>query len=304
MMIDVLENLLNDPDINEVLINNFQTIYYEKQGYLQKTETSFLTSANYHLYIHHLLKESHQNLDAENPTLGFQLNGCRYQIIHPTLTKADFSISIRKYNFKKFDLTYFLKNTKPQELVSTILNKKNNFLVLGNTGSGKTTFVNGCLNALNSQERVVILEDTPELKSENSCCLNLYTRITDGGTLQSIDLSRLIKESLRLRPDRIVVGEVRGPEAKDLLLALSTGHRGSFGTLHAANAQEALMRLEMLVQLGAPQWSLETVRRMIFFGLNYLITVAKDSNGHRFVSQISKITSLESSGFLLEDLLA
>ncbi len=303
MTADFLENLLRDPDINEILINNYQTIYYEKQGALQKTEISFLSSANYHLYIHHLLKESQHNLDAENPTLSFQLKDCRYQIIHPTLTKADFSISIRKYNFKKFDLAYFFKKTKTQGLVSDILNKKYNFLVLGNTGSGKTTFINGCLNALNPQERVVLLEDTPELKSKNPCCLNLYTRITDGTTLQSVDLSRLIKESLRLRPDRIVVGEVRGPEAKDLLLALSTGHRGSFGTLHAANAQEALIRLEMLVQLGAPQWSLETVRRMIFFGLNYLITVTKDSNGRRFVNQISKITSLESSGFLLEDLL-
>jgi pilus assembly protein CpaF len=156
------------------------------------------------------------------------------------------------------------------------------------------------LRELPQNERVVILEDTDELHVPNLSSTKMLTRLDPHNLLPPVDLSALLRHSLRLRPDRLVLGEVRGPEAKDLLLTLATGHSGSLGTLHATSAQEALIRLEMLVQLGAPQWAQATVRRLIQLSLHYVVVAQKKIEGARVLEGIYKITSLEEFGFLLE----
>src|SRR5690606_15616349 len=145
----------------------------------------------------------------------------------------------------------------------------------------------------------VTIEDTSEIRLPNAVSVGLLTRRDLNGTLPAYDQSDLLKHALRMRPDRIVVGEVRGAEAKDLLMALSTGHEGGMGTLHADSARQAVLRLEMLVQLGAPQWSVRAIRHLILLGIHAIVVVKKDRNGRRLDS-ITRITSLEDTGFCFE----
>ena len=184
-----------------------------------------------------------------------------------------------------------------------LVEQKRNFLVVGTTGTGKTSILNACLKSLGSNERTVIIEDSRELTLSNSASLRLLTRDDPQKILPPIDQGDLVRHALRLRPDRLVIGEIRGPEAKDLLMALSTGHSGSFSTLHAATAAQALIRLEMLIQLGAPHWNLQAIRRLIFMSLQAIAVVGRGQNGARQLQGIFILSSLEETGFLLERLI-
>ena len=155
---------------------------------------------------------------------------------------------------------------------------------------------------MRSNERVILIEDTQELALPNSASTRLLTRKDAQGVLPIIDQMELVKQSLRMRPDRIVMGEIRGAEAKDLLMALSTGHSGSFATLHATDPQQALLRLEMLIQLGASFWSLEAIRNLIFLSLQNVIVVGRSPSGVRVLKGIYVLSSRETSGILVERL--
>jgi pilus assembly protein CpaF len=180
--------------------------------------------------------------------------------------------------------------------------RKDNILVIGSTGVGKTTVIDSLIQLTDENQRVLILEDTDEITKPNDLSVKMLTRFDPQGIFKEITLTDLIRQSLRLRPDRIIVGEVRSAEAKDLLLALSTGHAGSLCTLHASNAQQAMIRLEMLVQMGAPQWSLETIRKLIFMSLKLIVTVGRDENGKRKLMGLHQLSSHESMGIILEQL--
>jgi pilus assembly protein CpaF len=188
-------------------------------------------------------------------------------------------------------------------LLQDLLARRQTVLVVGPTGSGKTSVLGACLKELPAQERVVILEDTDELPLPNSASTKLLTRAQASPTLPDVSLTDLVKQSLRMRPFRLAIGEVRGAEAKDLLLALATGHEGSWGTLHASDPRQALLRLEMLIQMGAPQWSLQAIRQLMQLSLNAIV-VCGNKNGHRFLEGIYRVAALESVGLLLEPLYA
>ena len=174
-------------------------------------------------------------------------------------------------------------------------------MIVGPTSSGKTSVLNACLQELSNYERVISIEDTDEIVLPNALSLKLLTQ-NDPETLKSlIDQQDLVKQSLRLRPDRIVMGEVRGKEAKDLIMALTTGHQGCIGTLHAKDHKQALWKLETLAQMGAPEWQTSTVQRLIFSGLQALVVLDK-TEGVRRLKGLYKITGLESSGFLFDTL--
>ena len=184
-------------------------------------------------------------------------------------------------------------------LRSLVLEKKN-FLVIGGTGSGKTSVLNACLHEVPSGERALIIEDTSELNAPNDVSTKLLSRRDPQGHLREIDQSELLKQALRMRPDRIIMGEVRGGEAKDLLMAFATGHRGCMGTMHADNARQALLRMEMLIQVGAPMWNVQAVRSLIWLSLQAVVVVGRTPSGERKLEGIYKIASLEDIGFLIE----
>jgi pilus assembly protein CpaF len=179
---------------------------------------------------------------------------------------------------------------------------KKNFLVIGPTGSGKTSLIDACLNSLKSNERVLILEDTFELRCPNPVSGKLMTRFDPNGVLPEITTYDLLRSALRMRPDRLVIGEIRGQEAKDYLLAISTGHAGSFSSLHASQASEALLRLEMLIQMAAPQWSLMAIRRLLMLSLDgFAVLARRRQDGSNFVGYW-ELSSLEENGIILEQL--
>ena len=185
------------------------------------------------------------------------------------------------------------------QMLRDLIVKQKNILFIGPTGSGKTTVLGACLRELQENERAVIIEDTDELARPNSSSAKLLTRPAQSAALPEVTLTDLVRQSLRMRPQRLVMGEVRGAEAKDLLLALATGHSGSLGTVHAADPRQALLRLEMLVQLGAPQWNVQAIRQLIQLSVDYLV-VCGNADGKRRLDGIYKVAALESFGFLLE----
>jgi pilus assembly protein CpaF len=299
-----LEKIIRDEDVTEIIINSWKDIWFEKSGQFSESQDVFLSPTTYHNYVHRLCKNLKVQLTFDQPFLCVTQENLRYHIVSPSISGDDYTLSIRKHRKLQWSMKDLLDkksiSEKQLQLIEQIIKQRKNFLVIGATGTGKTTFLNCCLKLLKANDRAVLIEDTSELIIPNGLSTKLLTRKDSHGLLSPIDLTILIREALRMRPDRLVLGEVRGPEAKDLLLALSTGHDGSIGTLHAVSAHEALIRLEMLIQLGAPQWSLDAIRRLIYFSLHYIICIERNEHGQRSVKDIHKLSGLESFGFLTE----
>jgi pilus assembly protein CpaF len=295
-----IQTLVLDEEISEIIINGPDEIIFEKQGQLYRHEDSFLNLHSFESFIHRISKAINNHVSLEKPFATGRFLNLRVQIVGSCLTQTFTALSFRRPQKQVLNLAKWASEEEVN-FIKKIIEENKNFLIIGSTGSGKTTLLNSILNELApTNVRSLLLEDVPELVKPNTASLNLYTREALGESIPAVTLGDLVRTSLRLRPDRIVMGEVRGGEAKDLLMALSTGHRGSFGSLHADHPQQALLRLEMLIQQGAPQWNLESIRRLISLSLDYLIAVEKDKSGKRKLSGIYKISSQESSGFLLD----
>jgi pilus assembly protein CpaF len=299
-----LAPLMTNPDITEILINGPQDIWFEQAGRLHRSHDEFISELTYQNFLDRLNLLTGLQISVEKPVAHGDYQNFRIHWVSRFLTKTTDALSFRRHPENPWTLEKLAEqgwSTAPGfRLLKQILAERKNFLVIGETGSGKTSVLNACLQALPQEERVVLLEDTKELCLPNSASLRLLSRTALSDVIGEITLTELVRNSLRLRPDRIVVGEVRGAEAKDLLLALSTGHGGSFGTLHAGHPQQALLRLEMLIQMGAPQWQSEIVRKLIGQSLQMIIMVGKNREGKRRLKSIHQLTSVEETGILLE----
>jgi len=295
-----LNQLLLDPEITEILANGFDKIFYEKNGVLHQSEDCFYSDKTYNLMLDRLAQNCETYLNREKPFVEVQLHNLRITIIFSEISRGHPLLSIRIQPQLNWSVAAFVANKfiNPVQLfiLKKILHSKKNFLVVGGTGSGKTSFLQALLGEISQLERIVIIEDTQELHLPNPASVSLLTRQDPSQTVQDISMDDLLKRALRLRPDRLVVGEIRGPEARSLLLTLSTGHDGSFGSLHARSPQEALLRLEMLIQMGAPQWSLDSIRRLIAMTVQNIVVLEK-SEGQRKIKGIYEVSSLEETGF-------
>lgn len=299
-----LTELLNNASITEILVNGFEEIWYEKDGQLFKHNDYFISQLSYRNFCFRLMDEAKIQLTCEQPIAQGHLKNFRLQLVGSELSGTQTHISFRRHPDNPWTFNQLLEKGwgSPQEIeiLKKIVTEQKNFLVVGGTGTGKTSVLNACLQSLARNERSLLIEDTLELKIPNAVSMRLLTRIDANGILRSIQQAELLRSALRLRPDRLVMGEIRGDEAKDFLMALSTGHQGSFGTLHASSASQALIRLEMLIQIGAPNWSLSAIRRLIQMSLDYILVLARDKSGQRFLEGVYKISSLEENGILLE----
>lgn len=298
-----IDTLLTNDAITEIMINSKNDIWIETAGRLIRIDDRFYCDFTYQLFLNKLLLSVDGVIDKESPVLDRTMSQFRICIVDECLTQKNSIISIRRHpnyqwtmaklrneNWCTDDELSFFKN---------LIEKRKRFLIVGPTGCGKTSVINALLDLTESNCRSIVIEDTPEITSINSCSIKLLTR-TQRSQLVNITQTDLVKSSLRLRPDRIIMGEIRGTEAKDFLMALSTGHDGSFGSLHASDPQQALIRLEMLIQMGAPQWSLEAIRKLIFLSLDGILVLSKEPDGKRVFKGAYQITSLETSGFLLD----
>lgn len=298
-----LKTLLQDHSVTEILINAHNEIWVEKAGHLTKSELTFQTSNSYRNFLQRLQQEVGNEANMNHPFMDATWQGQRVHLSVPPITVSPV-LSLRKAACTPwtFDRLGEVGWASPQQLkvLADIHSQKKSFLIVGGTSSGKTSVLNSFLQLTSQTERLVVLEDTAEVLLPNKASVRLLSRQDPQKLFPDILLQDLVRQSLRMRPDRVVMGEVRGPEAKDLLMAFATGHDGSCGTIHANSAAESMLRLEMLIQLGAPQWSLDAVRRLIFLSLRYLIVVQKGSDGRRRLEGVYRLSSLESFGVTLE----
>ncbi len=297
-----LTSLMENEDIFDIMVQGPRSIFYEGPKGMEKLEDFFLTDHSFKNFCDRIMKESQILINKKDPFANGKIRDFRIHMIMPPITRQ-ITITLRKHGSRIFPLnkltTEGFMNQAQQLWFKKLLEDQCNFLVVGPTGSGKTTFLNSLIHEIPEDQRLIIIEDTDEIQVHNPLASKLLSRELCPDSLTPVNMSDLVKQSLRMRPDRLVVGEVRGPEAKDLLQALATGHRGSMGTLHAQSARQALLRLEMLVQMGAPQWSLHSIRQLIQMSLDYLI-VLSDNRLQKGIREISKITSQEKFGLLLQ----
>lgn len=300
-----LEGLLKLPDINEIIVNGREHIFYEKHGQILQWEDCFLSQITFHNIVEKIGTQAGFTVNWKKPFAEGKWGDFRVHVLRPPIVKEDFHICLRRqhkkfWSFKKLeDLNWAPKQAI--KIIQDFISDKLNFLIVGSTSSGKTSVLNACLQEIKNYERVLSVEDTDEIILPNKVSCKLLSRTDPEETKALIDLQCLVRQSLRLRPDRIVMGEVRGEEAKDLLLALATGHQGSIGTVHGKDHKQALWKLETLTQMGAPQWQSSTIRNLIFSSLEAVIVLEK-REGMRLLKGIYKITSLEPSGFLFDTL--
>ncbi len=300
-----LEKILSDESVTEIIICGKDHIAVERSGKLNYLDDSFLSESTYSLFIRRLCHEAGVELSYVMPFIHGRWRDFRLQITsQPVTTNPVINlrrVRIQKWSLHDLELMKML-NSNQRDVLEKAVKEMKNILVVGNTGSGKTTMLNALLGETENTQRVIIIEDTNELIPPNNISTKMLTRFDPQNKVPLIDQSLLVQQALRMRPDRIIVGEVRGAEAKDLILALSTGHGGGLGTLHAENANQALLRLEMLVSLGAPQWQINAIRQMIRFGLDMIVITKRYPTGLRKVDGVFKITSLEEFGLVVDQI--
>lgn len=300
-----LDALLAEESTTEIIINQFDSLWLETNGTLHQSPDCFLSEHTYEHFLQRLYLEIGQEPTLVSPFVDGYWRGHRLHVVGIYQSgQASVRITIRKHKATTWSLANLKDNqwASQSELqyLQQMIEDRKNFLVIGPTGSGKTSVLKALLNECRPTERVVILEDSREIEPPTEASTRLVCRHDNRNVVTPINLTDLVKQCLRMRPDRIVIGEVRGEEAKDLLMALATGHDGSASTLHASDAHQALVRLEMLIQMGAPQWNLHAIRRLIQLSIDRIIVCSRQKCGQRRLNGIYKMISLEISGLILE----
>ena len=300
-----LESLIIDQDISEIIVNGKEHIFYEKKGRLWPGPEVFLSDLTFHNFVQGILEEAGVLLSLKQPFVDAHWRGWRVHIAQEPVVNQAFHLSFRRHPRNPWTFEQLEKQAwapkKAIDIIEKLLKERSNILIAGPTSAGKTSVLNACLQSLPAEERVIAIEDSSELLLPNGLSTKLLTRSNHDGNLLDIDQSELVRQSLRMRPDRIIMGEARGKEAKDLLMALATGHSGSLGTIHAKEHRQALWRLEMLVQMGAPSWNTHTIRQMIVLSIDAIIVLGR-YEGERTLMGIHKLSGVEQTGFLFEPL--
>jgi pilus assembly protein CpaF len=302
-----LEPLLWDDTVTDILVNGHDQVYVEKGGKLFQTEIKFQDDAHLMLIIDRIVSQVGRRVDEASPMVDARLpDGSRINAIIPPLALDGPSLSIRRFGRKRFNIDDLVdKGTLVPEIVEfleIIVKARLNILISGGTGSGKTTMLN-CMSAfVPADERIVTIEDSAELSLQQPHIVRLETRPSNVEGKGEVTARDLVKNSLRMRPDRIIVGEVRGAEVFDMLQAMSTGHDGSLGTIHANTPRDAMGRVEMMMLLSGISIPQKAMRQQIASALNIIVQVARLSDGGRKVMKISEISGMEGEMVMMQDL--
>jgi pilus assembly protein CpaF len=297
-----VENLLKDDSITEIIVHGHSEILFERSGDLQRSESRFASPRTFQLFLNRLLLEMEKSADRQNPLLdGVLADGTRVHIALPPASEWPV-VTLRKHRRHHWTLSRLIElgmlNQVTASRLSQALLSGKNILVCGGTGSGKTTLMRAMLSEIPDSQRIITIEDTPELGLQGSNRVSLKTRIAQRGEIVEITLVDLLKNSLRMRPDRLVVGEIRGEEALVFLDAVATGHQGSMSSIHGGTCQQALRRLEALALRAAPHWGMTAIRQTIRESVNVVVCLARE-NKNRRVREIVELSGLEDFGYLL-----
>ncbi|MGB6008433.1 CpaF family protein [Castellaniella sp.] len=292
-----LEDLLEDPSVEDILINDYEHVFVSRQGVLVRETTQFSDNQHVLRIIRRILAPLGRRLDESNPMVDARLpDGGRLNVVIEPLSLNGPKVSIRKFRKEPLRPEDLLGlSTYSQEihdLLKIAVRNRCNILVSGGTSSGKTSLLNALAFFIREDERIVTVEDTAELSLNHPHVVRLEARQGGYDGSGMVSIRDLIRNSLRMRPDRIIVGEVRGSEVMDMLQAMNTGHEGSMTTLHANSPRECLYRIEMLAGFAGYQGSEESLRRQIASALDFIIQIGRLPNGHRRVLSVTEITGM------------
>lgn len=292
-----LEDLLRTPTISEIMVVSSERIYIEKNGRIENSGRRFISDAVTLSIIERIVSKVGRRIDKSKPLVDARLaDGSRVNAVIPPLAVSGPSLTIRKFPLHRLTIDDLIeKGALPRtaaEFLKACVLQRRNMLISGGTGTGKTTLLNCLSDYIPNKERIVTIEDTAELQLHKDHVVRLETKQTNAEGQGAYGIHELVKNALRMRPDRIVVGECRGAEALDMLQAMNTGHAGSLTTIHANNAQDVVLRLEVMVQ-GAAQLPLDSIHRQIGSALDLIVQLTRLRDGTRRVAQITEVVGYD-----------
>jgi pilus assembly protein CpaF len=302
-----LEPLLRDPAVSDILVNSAHTVYAERRGRLQKTSASFRDDRHLMQVIDRIVSRVGRRVDESSPMVDARLtDGSRVNAIIPPLALDGPCMSIRRFGTGPVaaEALTRLKSISPEmlQVLAAAVKARLSILISGGTGAGKTSFLNILSSFIPEGERLVTIEDAAELQLQQQNVVRLETRPPNVEGIGGIRQRQLLVNSLRMRPDRIIVGEVRGEEAFDMLQAMNTGHEGSMATIHANTSRDALMRLESMVAMASINIPERSVRQQIASAVTIVVQLSRLSDGTRKCVNISEITGLEENVISMSDI--
>lgn len=302
-----IQPLLNDPDVSEVMVNGPKKVYVEKKGKLMKTGVTFENDAHVIRIIERIVLPLGRRIDADSPTVDARLpDGSRVNAIVPPVALDGPSITIRKFRRDKLTMQQLIEygSISPQmaEFLKACVISRLNIVISGGTGSGKTTLLNVLSGLIPEDERIVTIEDAAELQLQQDHVVRLETKPATLEGKGQVTIRDLVRNALRMRPDRIVVGECRGGETLDMLQAMNTGHDGSLTTLHANTPRDALSRLETMVLMAGMDLPVKVIRQQVSAAIDLIVQQTRLKDGSRKVTAISEVAGMEGDTIVLTDI--
>lgn len=302
-----LEPLLADPTISDILVNTYNQVYVERHGRLELTETHFADNRHLMKIIDRIVSRVGRRVDESSPMVDARLqDGSRVNAIIPPLALDGPLLSIRRFSVVplKIDDLIRYKSLTPAmaEIIAGLVKSKCNILISGGTGSGKTTLLNIMSSFIPSTERIVTIEDAAELQLQQPHVVRLETRPPNVEGKGEVAQRVLVRNSLRMRPDRIIIGEVRGAEAMDMLQAMNTGHEGSMATVHANTPRDALSRVENMVSMAEMNLPAKAIRQQVSAAIWVVVQVSRLQDGKRKITSIQEITGMEGDIITMQEI--
>jgi pilus assembly protein CpaF len=302
-----LERLLADETVTEIMVNGPFEVWVERQGRLYETTVRFTDESHLRRIINKIVAQVGRRIDEASPLVDARLpDGSRVNAVIPPLSLSGPIVTIRKFSKKRLDMADMIKlgtlSSETVEFLQRCILAELNVLICGGTGSGKTTLLNALSTAIPETERIVTIEDAAELRLNQRHVLRLEARPKNIEGQGEIPIRHLVRNSLRMRPDRIIVGEVRGAEALDMLQAMNTGHDGSLSTIHANSPRDALARIETMVLMTGYDLPVRAIRGQVASALDMIVHLERLEDGSRRVTAITEVQRMESDVITLQDL--
>jgi pilus assembly protein CpaF len=302
-----LEPYLRDDDVSEIMVNGPRRVFVERHGRLEQVNATFVNEAHVLRIIDKIVSQVGRRIDESSPMVDARLpDGSRVNAIIPPLSLCGPALTIRKFARRAYTMDDLVSlgmlAPKAAEFLEACVAGKLNILISGGTGVGKTTLLNALSAYIPERERIVTIEDAAELQLQQSHVLSLESRPPNVEGRGEIRIRELVRNALRMRPDRLIVGEVRGAETVDMLQAMNTGHDGSLTTIHANSPRDALSRLETLVLTGGIELPLRAIREQVASAFDLIVQVVRCVDGSRRVSHVTEVAGMESDVVTLQDL--